>query len=172
MAGESHSVDAATQSAGGGFPPFDASLFSSQIFWFWVAFGALYIVLAIAIIPRIARTLSHRRSTIEADLKAAAEQAAAAQEARTRAEQAAGDARAQARKTIEEMRALNDAAAAQAEAKATAAAALKISKAEEKIAAARTSELAAAIVEQVSGIKPTAAALTAALKQTSREGVA
>ena len=73
MAGESHAAQAAGhvgEKASGGFPPFDASLFSSQIFWFWVAFGVLYIVLASVVIPRIAKTLAHRRGTIEGDLKA------------------------------------------------------------------------------------------------------
>jgi F-type H+-transporting ATPase subunit b len=185
MAGESHAADAAghaTEGAGAGFPPFDPSLFSSQIFWFWVAFAGLYIVLASAVIPRIAKTLMHRRTTIESDLKAAADQTAAAQEARMLAEKASADARAQARKTIEEMRAANDTELSKAETKAATAAAAKIAKAETRIAEARASalasindtvgDLASTIVERIAGTKPTAAALASALKQTSVEGVA
>jgi F-type H+-transporting ATPase subunit b len=173
MAGDSNAAD----SASGGFPPFDASLFSSQIFWFWVAFGALYIVLASVVIPRIGKTLSHRRGTIEGDLKTAADQTTAAQAARLQAEKAAADARAQARQTVDAMRLVNDAEAAKAEAEATAAANAKIAAAEAAIAASRANamaainesvgDLAAAIVEQVSGVKPTAKAVSAAL-----EGVA
>jgi F-type H+-transporting ATPase subunit b len=176
MAGESHAADAAghaTESASSGFPPFDSSLFSSQIFWFWVAFGALYIVLASVVIPRIAKTLAHRRGTIEGDLKAAADQTAAAQAARLSAEKASADARAQARKTVDEMRAVNNDATAKAEAEANAAANAKIAAAEASIAATRASamasinetvgDLAASIVEQVTGTKPTAKAISAAL---------
>jgi F-type H+-transporting ATPase subunit b len=180
MAGESHAADAAGQAgehAGGGFPPFDASLFSSQIFWFWIAFIALYIVLASVVIPRIAKTLAARRDAIEGDLKAAAEQTATAQAARSGAEKAAAEARAHARKTVEDMRLANVEAAAKAEAAAAKKAATKIAKAEAKIAASREAalasvnetvgDLAAAIVERVSGIKPTAKALEAGVKSVT-----
>jgi F-type H+-transporting ATPase subunit b len=173
MAGESN----AAEGASGGFPPFDASLFSSQIFWFWVAFGALYIILASKVIPSIAKTIANRRGTIEGDLKVAADQTAAAQAARLQAEKAAADARAQARQTVEAMRLVNNTAAAKADTEATTAANAKIAAAEASIAASRASalasinesvgDLAAAIVEQVSGVKPTAKAISAAL-----EGVA
>jgi F-type H+-transporting ATPase subunit b len=185
MAGETHAANAAGhagEKAAGGFPPFDSSLFSSQIFWFWIAFGALYIVLASAVIPRIAKTLAHRRGTIDSDLKAAAEQTAAAQAARLQAEKASADARAQARKTVEEMRVINEAAAAKAEAEATTSANVKIAAAEASIAASRASamtsinesigDLAATIVERVSGSKPTAKAISTALAGLSLEGVA
>jgi F-type H+-transporting ATPase subunit b len=185
MAGETHAADAAghaAEGAKGGFPPFDATLFSSQIFWFWVAFGALYIVLASVVIPRIAKTLAHRRGTIEGDLKAAADQTAQAQAARLQAEKASADARAQARKTVDEMRAINDAATAQAEAAANAAANVKIAAAEASIATSRAAamtsinetigDLAATIVERVSGATPTAKAISTALEGLSLEGVA
>jgi F-type H+-transporting ATPase subunit b len=185
MTGETHAADAAghaAEGAKGGFPPFEANLFSSQIFWFWVAFGALYIVLASVVIPRIAKTLAHRRGTIEGDLKAAADQTAAAQAARLQAEKASADARAQARKTVEEMRLVNDAAASKADAEATTAASAKIAAAEAGIAtskaAAMTSindtigDLAAIIVEQVSGTKPTATAIKNALTSVSAQGAA
>ena len=185
MAGESHAADAAGQArerASNGFPPFDSSLFSSQIFWFWVAFGALYIVLASVVIPRIAKTLAHRRNTIEGDLKAAADQTAAAQAARLQAEKASNDARAEARKTVEEMRLINEAAASKADGAATAAANAKIAAAEVTIATARAAamasisetigDLAATIVERVSGTKPSAKAISTALTGISLEGVA
>ena len=185
MAGESHVAEAAGhagEKASGGFPPFDASLFSSQIFWFWVAFGALYIVLASVVIPRIAKTLAHRRGTIEGDLKAAADQTAAAQAARLQAEKASADARAQARKTVQEMRLVNDAAASKADGEATAVANAKIATAETNIAASRAAalssiqetigDLAATIVERVSGAKPTAKAIATAMAGVTLEGVA
>ena len=177
MAGETHAVDAAghaTEGAKGGFPPFDSTLFSSQIFWFWVAFGALYLVLASVVIPRISKTLAHRRSTIEGDLKTAADQTAAAQAARLQAEKSSADARALARKTVDEMRAINNEALAKAEAEANVAANAKITVAEANIASTRAAsmasinetigDLAASIVERVSGAKPNATAIAAALQ--------
>ncbi|MEN9856575.1 MAG: hypothetical protein RLZZ157_1701 [Pseudomonadota bacterium] len=182
MAGEAHAVagaEHAGKAAESSFPPFDSSLFSSQIFWFWVAFGALYFVLAAVVIPKIAQTLALRANTIEADLKAAAEQTAAAQDARALAEKAAAQARAQARKTLEDMRLVNDAALAKADAEASAQANAKIAAAEADIAATRQSALAAiqdsvgdlasAIVERVSGVKPTAKALSAAVASTLQQ---
>ena len=177
MAGDSYAAGAAgsvTEKASGGFPPFDASLFSSQIFWFWVAFGALYIVLASVVIPRFAKTLAHRRGTIEGDLKAAADQTASAQAARLQAEKSSADARAQARKTVDEMRAINHEALAKAEAEANVAANAKIAVAEANIASTRAAsmasinetigDLAASIVERVSGAKPNATTIAAALQ--------
>ncbi|GIU67325.1 hypothetical protein [Candidatus Phycosocius spiralis] len=180
MAGETQTVEAVGQAgkhASGGFPPFDASLFSSQIFWFWLAFGALYVVLAALVIPRIAKTLAARKNAIEGDLKAAADQTAAAQLARLEADKAQAEARAQARKTVEAARQAQEAAAAKAEAAATKKANIKVAKAEEKIQASRDAalasvnetigELAGAIVERVSGIKPSAKALDTAVKSVT-----
>ncbi len=177
MAGESHAVEAAGKAgehAGGGFPPFDASLFSSQIFWFWLAFGALYVVLAALVIPRIAKTLAARKDAIEGDLSAAAAQTAAAQQARVEAEKASAEARALARKTVEAARLANEAAAQKAEAAAIKKANTKIAKAEEKIAASRDAalasvqetvgDLASAIVERVSGTKAPAKAIDKAVQ--------
>lgn len=185
MAGETHAAQAAghaTEGAKGGFPPFDSTLFSSQIFWFWVAFGALYIVLASVVIPRIAKTLAHRRGTIERDLKAAADQTAAAQAARTQAEKASADAKAQARKTVEEMRLVNDAAASSAQANAATLDNAKISAAEGAIVASKASamsainetigDLASTIVEQVTGKAPTPKAVATALSELNFQGAA
>jgi F-type H+-transporting ATPase subunit b len=55
----------------GGFPPFNPSTFSSQLIWFAVAFGALYLLLKRAALPRIAEVLDGRRDRIVRDLDAA-----------------------------------------------------------------------------------------------------
>lgn len=172
MAGEAHSA-AAGEHAGGGFPPFDASLFSHQIFWWAISFGILYVILASVVIPRFAKAIEVRKATIAADLQRAAEEAEAAQTARAASEQASAKARAEARKTVDAVRKSSDGLAAEAEAKAAAEAAALIAAAETRIASARTTalegiheaagELAVAIVERVGGAKPTAAALKKAL---------
>jgi F-type H+-transporting ATPase subunit b len=172
MAGEAHAA-AAGEHAGGGFPPFDASLFSHQIFWWAISFGVLYVILASVVIPRFAKAIETRKATIAADLQRAAEETEAAQNARAASDKAAADARAQARKTVDAVRLAGDALAADAEAKASAEAAAMIAAAELRIAAARAtalegigeaaSDLAVAIVERVGGAKPTAAALKKAV---------
>lgn len=94
----------AVEGAKAAFPPFDTSLFSHQIFWFAIAFGCLYLVLAIVILPRIGGTLAGRKSAIEDDLKKAAQETEAAQAAKLLAEQAQNEARNRARATLDAMR--------------------------------------------------------------------
>lgn len=164
------------------FPPFDPALFSSQVFWFTLAFGALYFVLSTIIIPRVAKTLAHRRATIDGDLRVAAEETAAAQAARAQAEKAAADAKAQARLTVDAMRATNEADAAKAQAQASANANAKIEQAEAEIATMRASalagvqesvgELASEIVERITGKKPTQKNVDTALKNFNTLGAA
>ena len=50
------------------FPPFDASTFGSQVLWLVICFGALYIITARAVQPRLTGLLKARRDKIEGDL--------------------------------------------------------------------------------------------------------
>lgn len=50
------------------FPPFDTTTFGSQILWLVLCFGALYIISARAIQPRMAGIVKARRAKIEGDL--------------------------------------------------------------------------------------------------------
>lgn len=89
---------------GGGFPPFDASTYASQLVWLAIAFALLYALMSKFALPRIAAILEARQTLIAADLaeasrlKAEAEEAGAAYEkaladARNRAQAMAGEAR-------------------------------------------------------------------------------
>ncbi len=63
------------------FPPFDPATFPSQLFWFVVAFGVLYLCMQFLIAPRLTYISQTRHEKREGDLKAAAkarEQAEAA----------------------------------------------------------------------------------------------
>ncbi|MGQ0532522.1 MAG: F0F1 ATP synthase subunit B family protein [Caulobacteraceae bacterium] len=91
--------------AGGAFPPFDATLFPSQLFWFVVTFGALYLVLSRIVLPQIARVQAKRAGTIQHDLDEAAQKSAAAEQARVDMERAIAKARADARAMIDAARA-------------------------------------------------------------------
>ena len=63
------------------FPPFDATTYASQLFWFAVVFILFYWVMAKVAVPRIAGILEARRNRIASDL-------AEAEAAKTRSEEA------------------------------------------------------------------------------------
>ena len=56
---------------GGGFPPFDAHSFPSQIVWLVVSFVLLYALMAKIALPRIGAIFAERSRVIGDDLKAA-----------------------------------------------------------------------------------------------------
>src|SRR5258705_12389940 len=56
---------------GRGFPPFDAQTFASQLFWFALAFIALYLLMSRVALPRVGSILEARRQRIESDLAGA-----------------------------------------------------------------------------------------------------
>jgi F-type H+-transporting ATPase subunit b len=95
-----HSTEAATP-----FPPFDASLFPSQLFWFVLSFVGLYWVLSRFVLPKVGATLSARAGAIEGDLDQAAQKSAQAESARTAMEKAVAKARAEARAMVDQARA-------------------------------------------------------------------
>lgn len=174
MATEANGAGHAAEGASAGFPPFDASLFSHQIFWFFIAFGALYIVLAVWVLPTIGATIAKRKSTIEADLKLAQDQTEAAEAARIAATEAQSKARNEARQTLDDMRKEIEAENANASSAAMSEAEEKIKAAETKIAKQKekaiasvsevVGELAGDIFERLTGSKPSAAALKAVAK--------
>ena len=102
-------ADAAAQGgehgASGGFPPFDAQTFGTQLFWFAVTFLLLYIVVSRFILPTVGSVLAKRATTISGDLDQAAQKSAAAEEARLQMERSAAKARSDARAMIDAARA-------------------------------------------------------------------
>ncbi len=124
------------------FPPFDSSLFSSQLIWFAITFSALYFIVSRFILPSVSAVLEKRAATVSGDLEAAAQKSAAAEEARTQAEKASAKARAEARAMIDAARAdMTAKLTAEQEAAETRLAA-KITTAEAKVAEARAKALA------------------------------
>lgn len=135
--GAAHGGDAASA-----FPPFDTSLFASQLFWFAVTFGALYFALSRYILPFTAGVLAKRDATVTGDLTAASEKSTAAEAARVGMEQALAKARADARATVDAQRAAVTAELAAEQEKADAAIAQRIDAAEARITDTRAKALA------------------------------
>jgi F-type H+-transporting ATPase subunit b len=91
--------------AGGAFPPFDASTFGTQLFWFALTFLLLYLVVSRFVLPRVGSVLERRASAVKSDLDQAAQKSADAEEARVTMERAIAKARADARAMIDAARA-------------------------------------------------------------------
>jgi F-type H+-transporting ATPase subunit b len=144
------------------FPPFDATYFAGQLFWFAITFAILYWMISRVVVPRIGGILEQRRVRLEGDLKEAdrlrqetdraiAAYEAALAEARQRAHGIAEETRASIKADIEGKR-----AAVEADLGGTLAAA------EQRIEATKSRALAN--VEEIAA--DTAAALVAALSET------
>lgn len=91
--------------AAASFPPFDTSLFASQLIWFAITFGALYFIVSRFIVPTVSSVMEKRASQLAADRDTAAHKTAEAEAAKTAMEKASAKARADARKLIDDMRA-------------------------------------------------------------------
>jgi F-type H+-transporting ATPase subunit b len=127
---------------GGGFPPFDLLTFGSQLFWFALTFGVLYLFVSRFVVPRVGGVLAKRAGAIRSDLDDAAQKSAAAEQARLDMERAMAKARADARAMIEAARAdVTAKLTAEQEAAETRLAA-KISAEESKVDAARKKAMA------------------------------
>ena len=143
------------------FPPFDPSLFASQLVWFALTFGALYYMMSRMALPRVAAVVETRAKTVQTDLDVAALTSADADAAKASAERATAEARAGARKIVDDMRAEMAAALAVDRADAEAGVAKRAAVAEERIAATRAqamsgvgamaADLAKDIVAQLTG---------------------
>lgn len=162
--------------ASGGFPPFDPSLFSHQLFWFAISFGGLYLLLAFVILPKISATLGARKSQIERDLQEAAAETQKAETAKANAEKAQADARANARGKLDTMRKKVEDENAKAQAKALIETEEQIKTSEAQINEQKTGalanisdevlDIASAIFEQIIGKAPSATIVKAATKGT------
>ena len=161
----------AAHEAGGesaAFPPFDPTLFPSQLFWFVLTFGALYLIMSRMALPKVGAVLARREGTLKADRDGAASSTAAAEDAKAAMEKAIAKARADARALVEDMRSKTQAELAREQEAADTRLNARIGEAEAKINAARekslaevgalASALAAEIAEKLAPASTTAAA--------------
>jgi F-type H+-transporting ATPase subunit b len=91
--------------AAGAFPPFDGSLFASQLIWFAITFGILYLFVSRFVLPSVGAVLDRRAGAVKNDLDQAAQKSADADEARVTMERAIAKARSDARAMVEAARA-------------------------------------------------------------------
>src|SRR5258706_13187737 len=62
------SVEVPASEHGGGFPPFNAHTFASQLLWLALIFLALYLLMSRVALPRVGSILEAPRRPIAADL--------------------------------------------------------------------------------------------------------
>jgi F-type H+-transporting ATPase subunit b len=159
----------------GGFPPFEKETFASQLFWLVICFAALYVIVSKLIMPRMSRIIGERRNRIEANLREAARMKDEADDAMAAYEKALADARTRAQAIAAETR---DRLHAEGEANRKDLEAnlhSKLAGAEKTIAATKSAamsnvkgiaqEAAAAIVNRLTGITPTADAVARAVEE-------
>lgn len=139
-----HGTGAVTETAAehAVFPPFDATTFTSQLFWLAITFVILYWLMGKVIIPRISGILAARASRIAADLGTAEKAKADAEAAVAGYEKQLATARANANAIAETAR--NDAkkAAAAERASIEAGLAQRLSEAEVRIGDIKSKALA------------------------------
>jgi F-type H+-transporting ATPase subunit b len=179
-AGETHAPEAGEVHAGteagheGGFPPFDASTYPSQLLWLAITFGLFYLFLKKVLLPRIDDILERRAERIASDLQEAVRLKEEGDAAVAAYEQELAEAKAKANAIGQEAR---DAARADAEAgrrKIEAELGQKLAEAESHIASIKSramaevggiaEETSAAIVEQLTGGKADRAVLSEAVR--------
>jgi F-type H+-transporting ATPase subunit b len=141
------------------FPPFDATTFASQLFWFAITFIAFYLLMKRVALPRIAGILADRKGRISGDLEAAEALKAKSEAAQATYEKALSEARGNANRIADSARDEAKVAAATKRTAIESDLAHRLQEAETRIAEIKTKALA-----EVGGIaSDTAQAVVAAL---------
>jgi len=168
-------TETAEHASGSGFPPFDqiGEFGVSQVFWLIVTFAVLYFAVANVFLPKIKKAVEDRDSAIKKDVAEAAALSAKADESVKQFEAQIAAARANARDTASKAKAEADARTAAATAAKEAELNARLAAAEARIAETRSKAMAnvsavaedaaAAIAEKLTGVKPSPAAIKAAV---------
>lgn len=88
----------------GKFPPFDPATFAPQLIWLAISFGALYLLMSRAALPKVASVLAERRERIQRDLAEAERLKAETDAALASYEKSLADARGKAQAMAKDMR--------------------------------------------------------------------
>jgi F-type H+-transporting ATPase subunit b len=160
---------------GGGFPPFNAHTFPSQLVWLVFTFVLLYVLMAKWALPRVGKVIERRQKHIENDIAEAGSLKQQSEEALAAYEKALADARSRAQAIANETHA-KQAAEAEASRKALEDQLnVKLAEAEKTIAATKQAAMsnvrgiaedaARAIVERLIGSAPSDAAVSDAVAE-------
>ena len=155
------------------FPPFNKETFASQLVWLVVFFVALYVIIKRWAIPQIGGIIEARTEKIDGDLAEAKRLRDQSDAALAAYEKSLADARGRAQALAGETRDKLAAEAEVARKKLEAELNARLAKAEQTIAATKTSAMsnvqgiaadtASAIVERLTGTAPQASAVQAAV---------
>ena len=159
--------------AKGPFPPFAPEHFGSQLVWFAIAFGLLYLLLARLVLPRIASILETRRARVASDLDEAGRLKDESETAIAAYEKSLADARARAQAAVAEHQQKVAAEAGRRRTELEASLGQRLAEAERAIEATRATamkevrgiaiEAAGAIVERLLGAPATKPAVERAV---------
>jgi F-type H+-transporting ATPase subunit b len=157
-------------------PQLDISTWPPQLFWLAITFMILYFVISRVAIPRTGGVIALRKSTIDGDLASAQKLKVETENAVKSYEAALADAKAKANAIATENRNTLNAEIEAERSKLDAALGAKIATAEKKVMASRdktlqdvaamAADIAAQIVQQLTGAKVTKAAASAAVSKT------
>ena len=157
----------------GGFPPFDAHSFASQLVWLVIAFVLLYGLMAKLALPRVGAIIEGRQKKIEGDIADAEKLKSQSEEALAAYEKALADARARAQAIANETRDKQAVEAAASRKRLEDQLNVKLAEAEKTIAATKQAAMAnvrgiaedaaRAIVERLTGAAPNDKAVAAAV---------
>jgi F-type H+-transporting ATPase subunit b len=157
----------------GGFPPFNAQTFASQLVWLVIAFVLLYALMAKWALPSVARVLENRQKGIADDLAEAARLKQQSDEAVAAYEKALADARGRAQAIANETRERQGKEAEAARKTVEDELNVRLAQSDKTIAATKEAAMsnvrgiaegaAAAIVERLVGTAPSEQAVAAAV---------
>lgn len=146
-----------------GLPQLDPSLFPEQLFWLAITFSTLYLLMHFVALPGVQKVQDKRKDVIDEALSAARTANEQAKAMGVEADRALADARAKANATINDIKLQTSKVAAEQQAVQTKELSQKLRDAEAGIVAKRdaalkeiensVSDLAAAIVDNVSGLR-------------------
>jgi F-type H+-transporting ATPase subunit b len=124
------------------FPPFDATTFASQLFWFAITFLLFYWLMSKVVLPRIGDIIATRRDRIAGDMAEAERARASSEEAAAAYEKELAEARAGANRIAEEARSQAKAETDSRRAAIESDLAMKLAAAEQRIGEIKSKALA------------------------------
>ena len=159
-------------------PQLDVSLWPPQLVWLAISFAILYFIVSRIIIPRTGGVIELRKTTVAADLASAEKDKVDSQNALKAYEASLADARAKASDVSISARTKLNAEVDAARAKIDAELAAKSSESDKKIAVSKSkalasidevaADIAATIVDKLTGAKVAKTALTAAIAKAGK----